>query len=362
MKKCAFILFYLTTFYSAFVLANEAIEPSFNCKKASTQLQHIICRDSALAELDQQLDFAYDKSYYSAIRPELVEQERKQWLKELEDVTNKDAIKNAFQARLEKLSAQAEKQFLALKQTKPFPVVAIKYFRHNQNKAIPVRINSYFIKKKYNATFDGLSSWLIDDDESNIPVASYTFSRIHGDLDPEMSADKVKVDSCASYDQAIKHGYDYYVGPTHPGPEEDIHYDLRDCKIISLFKKAKPAKLSYLRDFNVDQFTEKNLLALTKGFFDEFTINKIREVKFYPATYLARLKLNESTNKDIAASIKILGWADFTGTGLDSLLVEVFGRSYGEHGRVTLNKIFIITRKQPNAPLEIVKQVDEISL
>ena len=176
-----------------------------------------------------------------------------------------------------------------------------------------------------------------------------------------MDKDKINIDSCANYDQAVKRGYSYFVGPTHPGPQEEIHYDLRDCKIISLFKKAKPAKISYIRDFNVEQLTEKNFITLAKGFFGEFPITKVTDLKVYPATYSARMKFNENTKHYVSASFKILGWGNFTGTGIDSLLIEVFARSHSEHGRVTLDKVFLLTRKQPNAPLEIVREIDEIS-
>jgi uncharacterized protein len=361
MKKICAILINLSLLYFSCAWSNDSIEPSFDCKKAKNALQQTICAEPGLAELDQQLDFAYDKTYYSAIKPEIIQHEQKKWLEELANTSDQEAIKSAFQSRIETLSAQAEKQYQALKQLKPYPVMAIKYFRHNRNKAVQVRVNSYFLKTMYGATFDGLSAWLFDDDENDSPVASYVFSRIKEDDNDKMDKDKMEVNSCASYDQAIKGGYSYYVGPTHPGPEEEIHYDLRDCKIIELFKKAKPAKRSYLRDLAINQLDENAVTALAKKFFDEYKPTKLTDLKFYPAIYLTRMTFDKGSENELNMSFKILGWGDFIGNGLDNMLVEVHSRIHNSHGHASLNKVFIITRKQPNAALEIVKLIDEIA-
>ena len=65
----------------------EKIEPSFDCKKASTKVEKMICSSSELAQEDKELNELYNKylkelqaSKYSNIRDSIIKGQRN-WLK-----------------------------------------------------------------------------------------------------------------------------------------------------------------------------------------------------------------------------------------------------------------------------------------
>lgn len=86
------------------------VQPSFDCTKASTLIESLICSDSQLAELDLELSSSYKSviALYAGngIDSSTLKDEQKKWLREQRNVcSDRTCLKNAYTARLEELSA-----------------------------------------------------------------------------------------------------------------------------------------------------------------------------------------------------------------------------------------------------------------
>ena len=97
MKKLLLsILFLLCLIINSY--AKEKIEPSFDCKKASTKVEKMICSSSELAKEDKELNELYNKylkelqtSKYSNIRDSIIKGQRN-WLKGRNKFTTEDKL------------------------------------------------------------------------------------------------------------------------------------------------------------------------------------------------------------------------------------------------------------------------------
>lgn len=89
------------------------IQPSFDCEKAGTAIENLICSDNELAKLDLELNRDY-KGVIALFEANgdpgtFVKDEQKKWLKEQRGAClDRACLKNAYTMRLEQLSAYAD--------------------------------------------------------------------------------------------------------------------------------------------------------------------------------------------------------------------------------------------------------------
>jgi len=95
---------------------------SFDCAKASTKIEKLICTDAALSKLDEELAVAYKAALQDENRAESIRQTQKQWMKERNTCTDADCVKRAYAARLHALSLAPEKSVSKPKQKPRFTV------------------------------------------------------------------------------------------------------------------------------------------------------------------------------------------------------------------------------------------------
>lgn len=90
---------------------------SFNCAKASTSVEHIICSDTGLSTADDQLAKLYKRNI--KINHSLVEQQ-KLWLKQRNTCKDVECLSHAYQTRLSELSGDKSQSFTRqIIETKP---------------------------------------------------------------------------------------------------------------------------------------------------------------------------------------------------------------------------------------------------
>ena len=96
---CLFVLL-------AFVLPVHAA--SFDCAKAYSKVERMICTDSELSKLDDQLNNSYQQAIkQSKDKPEEIK-EQKRWLKEIRNICiDADCLKSAYSVRIQNLSPSA---------------------------------------------------------------------------------------------------------------------------------------------------------------------------------------------------------------------------------------------------------------
>lgn len=98
MKRMTLIVF------GWLVLCFTAQAASFDCGKAGTKLEKLICGDAELSKLDEELNAAYKAALQDQTQAEAIKQAQKQWLKKRNDCSDADCVKAAYQIRISKLT------------------------------------------------------------------------------------------------------------------------------------------------------------------------------------------------------------------------------------------------------------------
>jgi uncharacterized protein YecT (DUF1311 family) len=94
------------------VSLSAAQAASFDCAKASTKVEKLICADAELSKLDEELAAAYKAALQDEKRADAIGQTQKQWMKERNGCADAGCVQSAYLTRIEKLktgSAAAEK-------------------------------------------------------------------------------------------------------------------------------------------------------------------------------------------------------------------------------------------------------------
>jgi len=97
LARAVAIVFLLATFAP---LADAA---SFDCKKATTDIEKMICADPELSKLDEELNAAYKTARLDKKEADVIKQAQKQWMKERDSCADADCVKLAYEARLSSL-------------------------------------------------------------------------------------------------------------------------------------------------------------------------------------------------------------------------------------------------------------------
>jgi aspartyl protease family protein len=78
----------------------------FDCRKASTLVEQLICRDKKLSALDDQMALAFKSGKTASDDPERLRFEQRQWIENIRDAcTSLDCLYNAYDARLAELAS-----------------------------------------------------------------------------------------------------------------------------------------------------------------------------------------------------------------------------------------------------------------
>lgn len=86
-----------------FAVAVPAQAASFDCAKAGTEVDHIICDTPEISKLDDELYPAYKAALQDKAKEKQIRQEQKQWLKNRSNCTDADCVKLAYEKRLSTL-------------------------------------------------------------------------------------------------------------------------------------------------------------------------------------------------------------------------------------------------------------------
>jgi len=82
-------------------LANAA---SFNCSKAGTKVEHIICDNWNISKLDEELTQRFNEALQNHVRAALVIQTQRQWLKKRNSCADAQCVTQAYTSRIADLS------------------------------------------------------------------------------------------------------------------------------------------------------------------------------------------------------------------------------------------------------------------
>lgn len=89
---------------SGLLMLTVAHAASFDCAKAATKVEKMICSDAELSKLDEELNAAYKAALQDKMQAASIKQTQRQWLKERNGCTGSECLKHAYLARLQALS------------------------------------------------------------------------------------------------------------------------------------------------------------------------------------------------------------------------------------------------------------------
>ena len=91
------------------ILSITAHAASFDCAKAGTKIEKLICGDAELSKLDEELSAAYKTALQDEKRADSIKQAQKQWMKDRNGCSDAACVKGAYEARLVKLNSSDDK-------------------------------------------------------------------------------------------------------------------------------------------------------------------------------------------------------------------------------------------------------------
>ena len=101
MKQTALIVFG----WLALMLGITVHAASFDCAKAGTKVEKLICGDAELSKLDEELNAAYKAAVQDKTKADVVKQAQKQWMKERSGCADAACVKGAYEARFSTLTS-----------------------------------------------------------------------------------------------------------------------------------------------------------------------------------------------------------------------------------------------------------------
>lgn len=111
------------SFFMISVLPLLGQAASFDCKKAGTQVEHLICGDPTLSALDEQLNALYLYTLKEDILDDLTKARQKTWLKMRNTCTNAACLVKSYQTRIDSLGRNFEYFF----QSNPYIPLCIEF-------------------------------------------------------------------------------------------------------------------------------------------------------------------------------------------------------------------------------------------
>lgn len=82
------------------MLGITAQASSFDCAKAGSKVEHIICDNAEISKLDEELNAAYKTALQDEKQVDTVKQAQKQWMKERNGCADADCVKRKYAERL----------------------------------------------------------------------------------------------------------------------------------------------------------------------------------------------------------------------------------------------------------------------
>lgn len=82
---------------------------SFDCAKASTRVENVICNDWEISKLDVELAVRYKAALEEPTKAETIKRSQKQWLKERNVCATAECVRHAYEARLAELASTDSK-------------------------------------------------------------------------------------------------------------------------------------------------------------------------------------------------------------------------------------------------------------
>lgn len=86
-------------------LVTPGLAASFDCAKANTKVEHIICDNPEISKLDEALAQSYKDVLQNASKANAIKQAQKQWLKQRNGCGDADCVRRAYEMQLQAITS-----------------------------------------------------------------------------------------------------------------------------------------------------------------------------------------------------------------------------------------------------------------
>lgn len=90
------------------MITASAQAASFDCAKASTKVEHIICDNPEISKLDDELAASYKAALENENLADTIRKSQKRWMKDRNGCSDAECVKGAYKTRLSSLLSKAE--------------------------------------------------------------------------------------------------------------------------------------------------------------------------------------------------------------------------------------------------------------
>jgi len=92
------------------LILSSSYGASFDCTKATTKVEHLICGDTQLSSLDEQLLQAYRSARASHPKPDMLKMQQRRWLNYTrDDCSTVSCLKDVYTERIERLKGYSDR-------------------------------------------------------------------------------------------------------------------------------------------------------------------------------------------------------------------------------------------------------------
>ena len=120
---------------------------SFDCAKAKTKIDKLVCGDPKLSDLDEKLIALYNKVLALSPVPEDPKQEQREWVKDPRNLCkNADCLERAYTNRISDLQEQLEK--LPFKPVLDKPLIVLPSSQTAEDRDAAAKIGPAIVKKE----------------------------------------------------------------------------------------------------------------------------------------------------------------------------------------------------------------------
>lgn len=120
----------ILTLFGLLALALPAQAASFDCAKASTKVEKLICSDDVLSKLDEELNAAYKTALQDEKQADSIKQAQKQWVKERNVCEDAGCLEMTYRSRIDELNPGHGRFATLLAKDKPLCDAYKRYIEH----------------------------------------------------------------------------------------------------------------------------------------------------------------------------------------------------------------------------------------
>jgi tetratricopeptide (TPR) repeat protein len=102
------VLFQSVLFGLFAVMSFSSRAASFNCEKADTKIEKMICGDAELSKLDEKLNAAYRTASSDEKQAASIKQAQRQWINDRNNCADADCVKRAYVAQLQTMASSSD--------------------------------------------------------------------------------------------------------------------------------------------------------------------------------------------------------------------------------------------------------------